>query len=83
MKGFQFMSKKNYRYVPCVKRGDNGGWMGDKFFNMKEAWEYLITHAGSSITNDTVFIGVIKCKKDENPFTRIADIGLRSYNGWD
>lgn len=30
-----------------------------------------------------LFIGVIKCKKDENPFTRIVDIGIRSYNAWE
>lgn len=30
------MSKKNYKYVPCVKYGDNSGWMGDKFSTMQK-----------------------------------------------
>ena len=25
----------------------------------------------------------IKCQKDESPFTRIVDIGIRSYNAWE
>lgn len=79
------MSKKNYKYVPCVKYGDGGGWMGDKFSSMLYAWEYLLEHKMEHDTdNDTVFIGVIKCKKNENPFTRIIDIDKRSYeNLWD
>lgn len=38
------MSKKNYKYVPCVKYGDNSGWMGDKFSTMQKAWDYLMEH---------------------------------------
>ena len=34
-------------------------------------------------SNDVVFIGVIKCKKDENQFARIVDMGIRSYNVWE
>lgn len=54
--------------------------MRDKFPNMQDAWSYLLEH---DTDNDTIFIGVIKCKKDENQFTRIMDIGIRSYNEWD
>lgn len=25
----------------------------------------------------------IKCQKDESPFTRSVDIGIRSYNAWE
>ncbi|NSD46611.1 hypothetical protein [Blautia wexlerae] len=78
------MSKKNYKYVPCVKYGDNSGWMGDKFSTMQKAWDYLMEYKKKYDTsNNVVFIGVIKCKKDENPFTRIVDIGIRSYNAWE
>lgn len=77
------MSKKNYKYVPCVKYSDNSGWMGDKFSTMPKAWDYLMEHKNKYDTsNDVVFIGVIKCKKAENPFTRIVDIGIRSYSAW-
>ena len=73
------MSKKNYKYVPCVKYSDNSGWMGDKFSTMQKAWNYLIEHKKKyNISNDVVFIGIIKCKKDESPLTQIVDIGVRS-----
>mgnify|MGYP004492250589 CR=1 FL=1 len=79
------MSKKHYVYVPCVKKGDNGGWMGSKFKNMQDAWDYLLEHKNAFDTsNNIAFIGVIKCKEDEYPFSRIMDIGIRSYeNLWD
>lgn len=78
------MSKKHYVYVPCIKYGNNGGVMGDKVKNMQDAWDKLLEYKQTYHTeNDTVFIGVIKCKEDENPFTRIMNIGIRSYNKWD
>nr|WP_297933171.1 hypothetical protein [uncultured Lachnoclostridium sp.] len=78
------MSKKHYVYVPCVKYGDNSGWMGTKFKNMQDAWDYLLKYKLENDTsNDVIFIGVIKCKDDEKPFDRIMDIGIRSYDLWD
>ena len=78
------MSKKHYVYVPCIKYGHNGGIMGDKFKNMQDAWDYLLKYNQKyciHISNDMIFIGVIKCKEDEYPFDRIMDIGIRSYRG--
>ena len=79
------MSKKNYVYVPCIKYGHNGGVMGDKFKNMQDAWGWLLEYKQTYHTgNDVVFIGIIKCKEEENPFTRIMDIDKRSYeNIWE
>lgn len=78
------MSKKNYKYVPCVKYGDNSGWMGDKFSTMQKAWDYLMEYKKKYDTSNGVDIyRRYQMQKDENPFTRIVDIGIRSYNAWE
>lgn len=68
------MAKKGYKYRACCKNGHNGGMYLDARNNMKDAYRDLKS-LEQYVSNDLIFIGVIKCKEDENPLDKVYNIG--------
>lgn len=64
------MSKKSYKYYACYKNSRNGGCYLEGRDNMEVAYRDL-KRLEIYVTNDLIFIGVIKCKEGENPLEKV------------
>lgn len=64
---------KGYRFYACHKNSQNGGLICAGRNTAYEARVDLMKVINSYITNDVVFVGIIKCS-DGNPFNHIGDL---------
>lgn len=64
---------KGYRFYACYKNSQNGGLICAGRDTAYEARVDLMKVINSYITNDVVFVGIIKCS-DGNPFNHIGDL---------
>jgi hypothetical protein len=66
------MANKNYKYYACYKNSRGGGTILEGRDTCEEAWKALKSLA-PYVTNDTIFIGVIK-SRGNNPLSHICHL---------
>ena len=66
------MPNKNYKYYACYKNSRGGGTILEGRDTCEEAWKALKSLA-PYVTNDTIFIGVIKSRSN-NPLRHICHL---------
>ena len=67
------MSKNKYLFYACYKNGHNGGVCYDGKKSAQEAQKDLLNLMNTYLTNDIVFIGIVKCN-DGKPLAHIQNL---------
>lgn len=68
------MAKNKYLFYACFKNGHNGGVYCDGRKTAQEAEKDLIKLMNGYLTNDCIFMGIIKCS-DSAPLSHIYALG--------
>ena len=67
------MPKNKYLFYACYKNGHNGGMYYDGKCSAQEAKDDLMRLINAYLTNDVVFLGIIKCN-DGKPLEHITPL---------
>ena len=67
------MAKNKYLFYACYKNGHNGGMYYDGKKTAQEAKDDLLKLVTTYLTNDVVFMGIVKCN-DGKPLDHIQNL---------
>lgn len=67
------MPNNKYLFYACYKNGHNGGVSYSGRKTAKEAKNDLLHLINTYLTNDVVFMGIVKCS-DEHPLNHIRNL---------